>query len=73
MSIVSARVEGPMRGPEEKEITRLRVKAVENVGEKCLPILEEMAASIQEQRGRTVDDMADEMTKDWNFLVTLSP
>ncbi|KAF7157474.1 hypothetical protein CNMCM5623_001735 [Aspergillus felis] len=69
MSIVSARVEGLMRGLEEKEVTRLLVKAVENVGEQCFPILEEMAASVQEQRGGPVDDMADEMTKDWNFLI----
>ncbi|KAF4159884.1 hypothetical protein CNMCM8927_001251 [Aspergillus lentulus] len=68
MSIVSARVEGLMRGLGENEATSLLVKAVENVGEKCLPILEEMAASIQEQSGGPVDDMADEMTNDWNFL-----
>ncbi|GIJ84574.1 hypothetical protein Asppvi_003421 [Aspergillus pseudoviridinutans] len=69
MSIVSARVEGLMRPLEDKEVTRLLVKAVETVGEKCFPILEEMAASIQEQRGGPVDDMADEMTKDWNFPI----
>ncbi|RHZ66344.1 fungal specific transcription factor domain-containing protein [Aspergillus thermomutatus] len=74
MSIVSAQVEGLMRGLGEKEVARLMVKAVENVGEKCLPMLEEMAASIQEQRGGIVDEiqqsMAVEMMKDWNILVS---
>ncbi|GIK02218.1 hypothetical protein Aspvir_006267 [Aspergillus viridinutans] len=69
MSIVSARVEGLMRGLGEREATTQLVKAVENAGEKCLPILEEMAASIQELRGGPVDDIAVEMTKDWNFLI----
>ncbi|KAF4212366.1 hypothetical protein CNMCM8980_002983 [Aspergillus fumigatiaffinis] len=68
MSIVSARVEGLMRGLGENEATSLLVKAVENVGERCLPILENMAASMQEQSGGPVDDMAVEMAKDWNFL-----
>jgi hypothetical protein len=72
MSIVSARVEGLMRGLGENEATSLLVKAVENVGERCLPILENMAASMQEQSGGPVDDMAVEMAKDWNFLVSVS-
>ncbi|KAF7166879.1 hypothetical protein CNMCM6106_002523 [Aspergillus hiratsukae] len=67
MSMVSAWVEGLVRGLGEKKVIRLLVKAVENVGEKCLPILEEMAASIQEQDD-TQQSMAVEMINDWNFL-----
>jgi hypothetical protein len=61
-----------MRGLGENEATSLLVKAVENAGEKCLPILENMAVSLQEQSGGSVDDMAVEMAKDWNFLVSVS-
>lgn len=71
MSMISARVEGLMRGLGEKEVTSLLVKAVENVGEKCLPILEEMAASIQEQ-DETQQSTAVEMINDWNFLVSVN-
>ncbi|KAF7131351.1 hypothetical protein CNMCM5793_004465 [Aspergillus hiratsukae] len=67
MSMVSTWVEGLVRGLGEKKVIRLLVKAVENVGEKCLPILEEMAASIQEQDD-TQQSMAVEMINDWNFL-----
>ncbi|EAW23427.1 uncharacterized protein NFIA_021350 [Aspergillus fischeri NRRL 181] len=73
MSIVSAWVKGLMRGLGENEATSLLVKAIKNVGEKCLPILEEMAASMQEQIGEPVNDMAVEMAKDWNFLILDAP
>jgi hypothetical protein len=61
-----------MRGLGEKEVTRLLFKAVEDVGEKCLPILEGIAASIEEL-DETQQSMAVEMINDWNFLASVNP
>ncbi|RYP62897.1 hypothetical protein DL770_009506 [Monosporascus sp. CRB-9-2] len=44
MSIIATQIEGLMHGLGEDEIAGLLVKAVENVEEKCMPILKTMAS-----------------------------
>ncbi|ODM18252.1 hypothetical protein SI65_06123 [Aspergillus cristatus] len=45
MSLVAAQIDGLRRGLGSYEIAELLIQTVENVGERCLPILEDMAAA----------------------------
>ncbi|KAF2184010.1 hypothetical protein K469DRAFT_784764 [Zopfia rhizophila CBS 207.26] len=76
MSVVSAQIEGLMRGLGKDEVAELLAKAVENVEERCLPILEEMAAA-QGQGEGAVDGLQQvslatpvEAMEDWGFMIS---
>ncbi|RDW75429.1 hypothetical protein BP6252_06571 [Coleophoma cylindrospora] len=76
MSVVAAQIEGLMRGLGKDEIAEMLVKAAENVGERCLPILEEMAAA-QSQREGAVGGVQDvslampvEAMDEWDFMTS---
>ena len=45
MILVAAQVDGLRRGLAKNETANLLIETVENVGERCLPILEDMAAA----------------------------
>jgi hypothetical protein len=83
MSAVAAQIEGLIRGLEKDEAVELLVKAAENIVETCLPILEEMEATLiatQSQQEGAIDEgydvsratLVDGMMEDWDFMVTAS-
>lgn len=74
ISLVAADVQGIMDGFGEDKIPELLIKAVEEVGEKCLPILEQMEA-IQDQSTELADELhrttPADITEDWDFMVSI--
>lgn len=82
MSLVTAQIEGLMRGMEMNDVAGLMVKAAENLEEKCLPILQEISAVLgQEQRAgaggaadglqqASLDAPGEAMEEDWGFMVS---
>lgn len=82
MSVVTAQIEGLMRGLGKSDVAALMVKAAENVGEKCLPILRETLAPLGQGKGAgeagAVDGLQQEslaapgeaMKEDWGILVS---
>lgn len=76
MGVIAAQIEGLMRDLGKDEVAELLVKVAENVGERCLPILEEMAAA-QGLEGGAVDGLQQvsvatpvEAIEDWGFMVS---
>lgn len=77
MSALAAHIEGLARGMDKSGIARLLVKAVSDVGEICLPILERMTTVVQGgnlaellQVQQASSPGATEMMEDWGFLVS---
>ncbi|KAL7934336.1 hypothetical protein V8C35DRAFT_302313 [Trichoderma chlorosporum] len=72
ISIVTAQVDGLIQGLGKHEMQELLLRTVENVAEKCLPILERMAA--QGQPDKKDDELRPSMTlqsrDEWGFLIT---
>ncbi len=74
MSVVGAEVEGLQRGLDKDAITQLLIRAAENVEEKCLPILKQIAATQGQEQ--TEEDMLlqelvatpGEVMEDWGFM-----
>lgn len=76
MNMVAAQIEGLMRRLEKEELVKLLIKAVENVGDICLPILEETAASQAQTQG-AANELQDgslatlfEAMEDWDTMVS---
>jgi hypothetical protein len=82
MSLVTAQIEGLMRGLGKNDVAELMVKAAENVEEKCLPILREISAALGPGEGpgegAAVDGLqqasftapGEAMEEDWGFMVS---
>lgn len=74
ISLIAADVQGIMAGFGEDKIPELLVKAVEEVGQKCLPILEQMAA-VQDQSTEVAAElhraMPTDITEEWDFMVSI--
>lgn len=54
------------------------VKAVEDAEEKCLPVLEEMAAALQTERAgdalpQVYMNLTPDLSEDWDFMVSSPP
>lgn len=78
MCILAAQIKGLMQGLGKDEFPELLVKTAEEAEERCLPMLEEMAA--QGQTEGTVDglnqmsvNMPHELMEDWDFIVSEEP
>ncbi|OIW27604.1 hypothetical protein CONLIGDRAFT_655445 [Coniochaeta ligniaria NRRL 30616] len=80
MSVVTAQIEGLMRGLGKNDVAELMVKAAENVEEKCLPILRGISAALCQVEGAgeggAVDGLqqaslaapGEAMEEDWGFM-----
>lgn len=75
MSLVAAHIHGIMGGFGEDKIPELLIKAVKEVGQKCLPILEQMAA-IQDQSTDVAGEVhratPTDISEDWDFMVSIT-
>jgi hypothetical protein len=75
ISLVSAQIEGLMRGVKKDEFPALLVKAAEHTGEKCLPMLERMMIQTQAEGvvagvDRTGLNAMPELTAEWDNMVS---
>lgn len=76
--VVAAQIGGLMRGVAKEEVPGLLVRAAEDAGETCLPMLEEMAAQGRAEGGgdglqTTLGTPAPEGMEDWDFMVSGIP
>jgi hypothetical protein len=75
---LAAQIEGLLRGVLDDDIPPLLIQAVEEAEEKCLPVLEEMAAALQTERAgdalpQVYMNMTPELSEDWDFMVSSPP
>ena len=70
MSLVAAQIDGLRRGLGKDEIAKLLIQTVEKVGERCLPILEDMAAAQDQGTGQV---SCEGMEEELDFLVSTVP
>ena len=77
MCVVASQIEGLMRRLGKDEVPKLLVKATEDAEERCLPILEEIAARGQTERNLDGLQMPfnapPEVMEDWDFMVSKEP
>jgi hypothetical protein len=79
ISLVAAHVESLMRGVEKEEMAGLLVGAVEDVGEVCVPLLEELVAAQDREieagemqpEAVPLTDISADVDADWNFSVSI--
>jgi len=68
-SILGAQVQGLIQGVGKDKIPELLVKAGEAVVEKCLPMLQEMAANLDGLHQMSLNTPPD-VSEDWDFMVS---
>jgi hypothetical protein len=79
INLVAAHVEGLMRGVGKGEMATLLVRAVEDVGEMCVPLLEQLVAAQDREieagemqpKAVPVTDILGDVAADWNFAVSI--
>ncbi|RHZ70201.1 hypothetical protein CDV55_107236 [Aspergillus turcosus] len=72
---LAAQIEGLLRGFQGDDIPPLLVQAVEEADEKCLPVLEEMAAALQTERAgdalpQVYVNLTPDLSEDWDFMMS---
>ncbi|KAB8067548.1 hypothetical protein BDV29DRAFT_196345 [Aspergillus leporis] len=74
LSLVTAQVEGLVRGFREEQVAEVLIKAVEDVEYTCLPKLEKMAALAQGQRMGGEHELQHatpvDLDEDWGFMTS---
>ena len=66
---LGAQVQGLMRGIGKDEMPEFLVKAEEAAVAKCLPMLEEMAAKVDDLHQLSLNTLPD-VPEDWDFMVS---
>ncbi|KAF4633621.1 hypothetical protein G7Y89_g4495 [Cudoniella acicularis] len=74
MCVLAAHIEGLIRGIGKDDIPALLIKAAEEASEKCLPILEKMAAggSVDDPHQMSLNAPPGGM-EDWDFMMSSAP
>jgi hypothetical protein len=78
MSVVTAQILGLIRGVGQDEVAKLLMEAVENVEKECLPILEQMAAALDQGESTAGDIQQGSMStplgdlEGWAFMVSVN-
>ncbi|EAW12414.1 putative C6 transcription factor [Aspergillus clavatus NRRL 1] len=73
-SAITAQIDGLMRGFRQEDLSTVLIKAIEDAEERCLPVLEKMAAEgqstdIQGALLQTYMDVPLDMSEDWDFMM----